>query len=434
MSNEQKKVPILMDASMFYEVDENNSLIPYGEIELKEDVNVDALNKAAKEALDECPFFKNKVIREGETLYYEKNLEEFKVYKEEELKTIGSKENNNYLVAVLYSKRKIYVHIFHGITDGSGVVIYLNKLLHHYYENIGEIKKQDMSIIPEYPDPFEKIYLGEEECKQMELNSDNDNQSDEIKPFVPKFNKVVKPHYRKFYLLKFEKDKIDNFVNEKEVGASSLFALLIAKAFDSFKKDSDKDKAIVCNVVVDFRKSLENSQDLRSSVSNMDLIYDDKLKAKSLDNQLEELWDIIFEKATGKEIYSHMSGYWRFLQYLLQEGKTFEDRRKLSLGIHMKSMSDWSFALSYLGNISFGDEIDLKIQSLQYRIATQFLDYMIHCWSFKGEFYLAFSQGYINEDIAKAVLREFEKIGIEGTFIEEGEFSEKISDFANNYK
>lgn len=70
---------------------------------------------------------------------------------------IDRKENNAYLIRVLYFERRISVEIFHSLTDGGGAVEFLKTLIYQYLKQKGEYVESDGLLLSpeESPKPEE---------------------------------------------------------------------------------------------------------------------------------------------------------------------------------------------------------------------------------------------------------------------------------------
>lgn len=91
--------------------------------------------------------------------FMEHNDERLLVKKEEDYPCapIDRKENNAYLIRVLYFERRISVEIFHSLTDGGGAVEFLKTLIYQYLKEKGErVEAKGLILLPEEsPDPEE---------------------------------------------------------------------------------------------------------------------------------------------------------------------------------------------------------------------------------------------------------------------------------------
>ena len=129
---------------------------------LKEDVNKDILLDSYKQSLEKYKALKVKLKCGLFEYYLEENKNEVLIFeqdKEPTIKKINNKENNDYLIKVVFCKNKIYFDFYHALTDGTTAIRFIKDVVSRYLElkYSNELEKKylndNISII-EYDDPY----------------------------------------------------------------------------------------------------------------------------------------------------------------------------------------------------------------------------------------------------------------------------------------
>lgn len=144
--------------------------------ELYEDVDPEVLQKSLDLTIESFPLYKS-VLRRGAFWYY---FESSDIKPTVELEynplcaPIYIKNQRNLLFRVFYYKKRINVEIFHSLTDGAGVIWFMETLIYHYMiikykeifkDNIPELNFK-ASISQKMDDSFWKNYNGEDNISQ----------------------------------------------------------------------------------------------------------------------------------------------------------------------------------------------------------------------------------------------------------------------------
>ena len=121
-------------AKIFSLDDSRNTNIFRYSVLLKEDININVLEKALNKTLIDCPSFKMKIGAGLFWNYLELNHKKPIIKEENEIpcEHINFKRNNDYLFKVTYYKNKINLDIFHVLTDGTGAITLLKTLIYNY--------------------------------------------------------------------------------------------------------------------------------------------------------------------------------------------------------------------------------------------------------------------------------------------------------------
>lgn len=121
-------------AKIFSLDDNRNTNIFRYSVLLRENVDINILEKSLNKTLVECPSFKMKIGTGLFWNYLELNDKKPIIKEENEIpcEHINFKKNNDYLFKITYYKNKINLDVFHVLTDGTGAIILLKILIYNY--------------------------------------------------------------------------------------------------------------------------------------------------------------------------------------------------------------------------------------------------------------------------------------------------------------
>lgn len=155
--------------------------------ELNEDVDPEVLQQALNLSIESFPFYKS-VLRRGLFWYY---FESSDIEPKVELEShplcapIYIKDKRNLLFRVFYYNKRINLEIFHALTDGAGVIWFMETLVYHYitikYKEsfLDGIPKLSFkaSISEKMVDSFGKNYSKENVGPKPKSNKDMDSSN-----------------------------------------------------------------------------------------------------------------------------------------------------------------------------------------------------------------------------------------------------------------
>ena len=135
--------------------------------QLYEDVDPLVLQEAVELTLDNFPLYRS-VLRRGAFWYYFESSDIIPQVEEESQAVcapIYIRDKRNLLFRVIYYKKRINLEVFHALTDGAGVIWFMESLIYFYittkYKDVdSEIPKinHKASISQKRDDGFQKIY------------------------------------------------------------------------------------------------------------------------------------------------------------------------------------------------------------------------------------------------------------------------------------
>ncbi|MBR4776058.1 MAG: hypothetical protein IK007_00440 [Lachnospiraceae bacterium] len=247
--------PILSGKSFMYT---NGSFYSIGtRLIFKADVNPEILQKAVNQAVVLHPWVAYGIYEEDGNFYYHNKLTKILNIKEgdyETLPSIGGADAEGLLMGVFYKGKNVTVATFHGLTDGKGLMSFVDDMLKAYAGYLkGEVFTSELT---EYEDinaePFEVAGQLFEKMKLPELPNQGSMMDKE--PFVVQKSfeaDDIKPCH---YLIKAKAADYTKFAKECEVRPAALLSAMYAKAV--IKVMGSLDRKMKIAIPADFREAL----------------------------------------------------------------------------------------------------------------------------------------------------------------------------------
>ena len=136
---------------------------------MKDAVNGHLLQLAAAQVLQRYPYYAVRCVSDGREYLLEPHSEPIAVHNTPKPVALGGEESNGYLLAVSYWEDKIWVNLYHGLTDATGALNFGRTLLYYYCRAMHDpnlsadgVRINDGPIPPEeWANPYRQIMRGE---------------------------------------------------------------------------------------------------------------------------------------------------------------------------------------------------------------------------------------------------------------------------------
>ena len=250
-------------------------------IKMKDEVDGDMLTEALKNTEKRYPYLSLRLMKDEQKLYYEENAEPVTIHNTDKKISLASDASNYHMWAVCYKDDRIFLDIFHGICDGTGMYMVLSTLLYYYCaarygvtDHTG-IRTLDDPILPqESIDPAD--HMPEMDISKVPVPKLEDAFSiiDDVglTPCEPKIYDIIIPE------APFVK-----FSSENDASPGTMISILFSRAIDELYPD--RDKPLRSSYVVNCRPMLGALETHHNCVNTIKFEYTDKIKAMPFDRQ-----------------------------------------------------------------------------------------------------------------------------------------------------
>ncbi|MGN0796127.1 MAG: hypothetical protein ACI4MT_04145 [Christensenellales bacterium] len=221
-------------------------------------VNPEMLLDALNEVIVRFPLYKVRQ-RAGIFWYYlEENTEPFNVFEDDGilLKKIDTKKTNGYLFRLCYFGKKISLDMFHGLTDGTGAMVFFRAIIFAYAKKCGKTPSAENVIdlletpsSAEFEDSFAR-YAQKTKLKDIELNKFMGQR-----PLVVDGHKFVGEGYGSI-TGEISVTQLKELAKKYNCNVTHLVCAKLIKAI--YDNDKKKKRPCVIMVPINFRKQFES--------------------------------------------------------------------------------------------------------------------------------------------------------------------------------
>ena len=250
----------------------------------REKVQIGAMKEAAEEAAVRFPFFKVKMVREGETYFLEENEKPFVFHRGSEPLKLNSPESGGHLIAFSWEDDRIFLDTTHFLTDGNGAFPFIRTLLYCYLKKIHPEAEFDTSCIAR---PGDEIPAEERE--------DNPYPAEPIPiepvPARPLPEKILKlPEQEQGYgkmaswtafLFRIAQKETMKYVSSVDGSPATFLASLVYRAIDSLHPENEF--PVVCGMQHQFRHAFGKNQSHLCHVNLVPMLYPVRLRGADIE-------------------------------------------------------------------------------------------------------------------------------------------------------
>ena len=250
-------------------------------VRLSGGINGEMLCEAVKNTQKRYPYLSLRMKKDASRFYYDDNPADIAVINTERQICLNSAETNYHVWAVCYWQDMIYLDIYHGLLDGTGMYMVLSTLLYEYCsrkygvkDHTGVRTLEDEICPEEWTDPAD--YLPQIDLSKIQGPARKPAFSLESDAGL-KMTDVT--------LTDIEIDEADfiKYTSANDASPGTMISLLYARAIDSIYPV--RDKAINSSYVINGRPMINAPLTHHNCVSTVFLEYSDKLKKMPFDRQ-----------------------------------------------------------------------------------------------------------------------------------------------------
>jgi len=373
-------------------------------------VNADVLYQAILDSKKRFPSFFVRIRRGFFWYYFEENILPPILDQESPFvcKKIMEHFNNHYWFQFLYFNNRISLEINHSLTDGGGAIQFLNAVIYHYLELMGETLSPEGLImqLKEPVDPFELEDGYERHFSGGGLNP----------PQVPKAYFYTPKMFRKYgsgVINSFLES--NQFIDLVKASKSSMTEYIVALLIYSVIINGDKKKmrkypVNIC-VPVNLRK-VYNSKTL----SNFSLYFHVSYKMKSEDPDFDDILNKVkhdfIEENTLEKIQSKLDTVCTiqkkiFIRLIPLPIKYF----LFKIGYQAFGRKPTTITISNFGIVKVPKSMEKHIESFSFYMGSG-LKHAIAINSFKGNTSIVFSRSIINTNLEETFFKFLSSKGL----------------------
>ena len=375
-------------------------------LKLKDAIDEPILRDAAAKTQRRYPYLSLRLRCNDTEYYYEENPAPVTLHHTEQKISLNAPETNYHVWAVSYYEDRLYLDVFHGIADGTGMYMLLATLLYYYcHERYGVtdhtgIRTLEDPILPEeYNDPCDALpQLPPELLKRP--------------AFPPVFcihtDAGVTPGAPLIYDIAIPEKEFIRFTSANDASPGSMISLLLTRAID--RQFPERSKALTCGYVINSRPMLGEKRSYHNCVTAVFFNYTDRIKAMPFTRQCTIHRGTTFVQSDADRVRKVMTVNASRNRLLLKKSASRAEKEQAFAPIMGGSFSVFTSMVSYVGQ--------WKLHSLTPYI-TEFWTHVpsgmlpsVEIAAVNGKIFLSITQSFAEDCVVKAFLRELEENGI----------------------
>ncbi len=410
----EKKISIF-GASDCYGLSKDLSFTIRLACEMDEKVDEACLREAA--VMLEKRFYYLKVsLRKGvRSFYYVENPRPWVVVRSDRPIALNSEESNGQLLAFSYDENTIYVNVYHGQMDGTGLYRVTKALIYYYccrrYNrafDVPDVALPDDKIEPEeYRDVYRDLY---ESSKKEKFPDALKPQEKVSRPMKLQEMGLVHPGRNRRAFLRLAVPQADMMKYCSSYDGSPVTAIALMMAEVVYKMHSDSDREIVIGIPVNLRPVLGMKNSLANTYAKVYVPYSEKVRSMDFEAQGTICRGIVIRNTDPDLLRAEAVKYCSKLAMLklipLTCLKQF-GAQTIAAGMKKAETAD----VTYIGKFEFG-EMEEHIRSIFIDVDGYGIGLMVILTAYADKFFFTIDQDWKEKDYLKAFLKVLKEKGI----------------------
>lgn len=383
--------------------------------EMKEQVDEACLREAAAMLEKRFHYLKLSLRKGLRSFYYVENPRPWAVIRSARPVALNSEESNGHLLAFSFEGNVIYVNVYHGQMDGTGLYRLTKALLYYYCcRRYGRTFEVPDVALPEdeiAPEEYRDVYLDYYEKTKNEKFPDAPRPQERVRrPMKLQEMGLVHPGRNRRSYLRLEVSQADmmKYCSSNDGSPVTAIALMVAEAVHRTHPDSDRE--IVIGIPVNLRSALGLTHSLANTYSKVYVPYSDRVRAMDFETQGTICRGIVIRNTDPDLLRAEAAKYCSQLALL----KLIPLTRLKQLGAQaiaagMKKAE--TVDVTYIGKFAFG-EMEDHIRSVFIDVDAYGIGMAVVLTAYSDKFFFTINQDWKEKDYLKAFLKVLKEKGI----------------------
>lgn len=281
--------------SYFYSLNDNMQGIMTFNVKLKETVQCKLLEEAINDALLIHEHFKVRLVIKNNNVYYDKNVNEARVYEGIRKDFSLIKETEEYIISFRVENEMICVDVFHMLADGDGFFNFFKTVLLYYFSKAYENDMNWESLIEGRKDYYAEAVKNEDPYTiDILANEEIETEKEDIHEYLQlcKEEDSSKILYMKWDYNEYQK--------KSDIGEFSPYIVANVLLGNVIEEIYGKDEKIGAYIPVNMRKRLGLEKSMYNCLSYVNAEHISKYDKKSLYEQCAEYSMLLKQKYKQK--------------------------------------------------------------------------------------------------------------------------------------
>ena len=376
-------------------------------VRMKDEVNEEMLSLALKNTEKRYPYLSLRMRRDTNHLFYDDNPEPVVLLHTDRKISLNAPETNYHVWAVCYNEDMIYLDIYHGLLDGTGMYMVLSTLLYEYCsrrygvtDHTGVRTLEDDILPEEMIDPWDRL-------PDIDLTK---LPKPDMKPAFSLLNDagLTQAELEVIDLVIPEADFL-KFTSANDASPGTMISLLFARAIDDLYPQ--RDKGIMSSYVINGRPMLNTPLDHHNCVHTVFMDYSDKIKAMPFDRQCTVYRGKTFIQSDAARVAGAITVNSCRNRMIAKSVPTFEGKADTFAKMLAGGRMLFTFMVSYVGKWKY-KAVEPYISEFWTHVppANSFLSEIA---AVGGNIFLSVHQQYRDDTLLQSFMDELKKNGVD---------------------
>ncbi len=370
-------------------------------VKLKDEIDRDMLLDATAKTQKRYPYLSLRLCKKYDEVYFEENTLQVMVLNTQDRISLNSPQSNNHLWAVCFYEKTLYLDIYHGIADGTGMYMVLSTLLYYYCnKRYGLTDHEGIRTLDDEIDPLETVdpcdHLPEIDISKIPMNYE--------KAFDLIADGGMTPCKTRLLEIEIPEAAFVRYSSANDASPGIMVSILLARAID--KLFPERTAKLKSSYVINARPMLNAPKCHHNCVSTVFLEYSDKIKAMPFDRQCTAYRGKTFIQSDAERIAGAMTVSASRNKGIIKNMKTLEDKMATFAKSLMGGKVLFTFMVSYVGKWKY-KPLEKYIDEFWTHVPNA-NNLLVEIAAVNGRIFLTIHQEFEEDDIINAFIKELD--------------------------
>ena len=375
-------------------------------LQLKDTIDSKILSEALVKTQQRYPYLSLRLRKDEKEYYYEENPAPVTLHHTDEKIRLNAEETNYHIWAVCYNEDRLYLDIYHGALDGTGMYKVLSTLLFYYCADRYGVS--DHTGINTLEDPI----LPEESLDPSDAMPPIDPALLQNSVYDEAFSLIKdggsKPSSQRITDIKIPEAAFVKFSSAHDASPGTMVCILMSRTIDALYPERTKD--LISSYVINARPMLNAPHTHHNCVQTVFFNYTDRIKAMPFDRQCTVHRGTTFIQSDADLIKMKMQAKANSMKMLLDRMPTIEMKKQTFAKMLSGGKLYFTYLVSYVGKWKFKQ---LEPYILEFWTHVPIAnDLVTEIASISGNICLSIHQDFEGDSVANAFLEELKKNNI----------------------
>ena len=364
------------------------------------------LHEAVAKTQKRFPYLSLVLRGNDQTFWYEENKMPVVLLHTDERITLNSKQTNGHVWAVCWWEDRLYLDIFHGITDGTGMYMLLSTLLFYYFnqrygvtDNTGIRTLEDPVLPGESDDPADHM---------PQLDPSMLKAPRRPEAFSLTGDARLTPSDPVIYDVEMPEQAFVCFSSAHDASPGTMVSILFSRAIDALYPE--RKKPLTSSYIINGRPMVGAPLTHHNCVQTVAFEYSDRVKAMPFDRQCTVHRGTTFIQADPERVAGSMAFSASVNRLTAQTAPSAEAKKQAYARMLNGGKRYFTYMVSYIGKWKH-DQLAPYILEFWTHVPNA-NELLTEIAAINGKIFLSIHQNFCEDVIVRGFLRQLDGYGI----------------------